>query len=93
MEKAIIEKYHPGAKLLNEGQNSFRKQDKEFVALKAGYEFEGSFMKINQLIYSQLIRVDLGDTFIKLRSTAPISQEETAEKKGIELMNVVNWAN
>ena len=93
LEKATIEKIHHSAKLLYEDQDSFRKQGKEFVAFKASYEFEGLFMKETRLIYSELILIDIGYTFIKLRSSAPISQKEVAAKKNIELMNVVNWAN
>ena len=92
-EKANIEKYHPGAKLLKEGDEIFIKNGKELSALKAQYEFDSVFMHRPQKVYSELMLIEYEGKYIKLRSTSPKAQKDVASKKNTELMNVVNWAN
>ncbi|MEN8136628.1 MAG: hypothetical protein ABFS18_14010 [Thermodesulfobacteriota bacterium] len=92
-EKANIEKYHPGAQLIKTGKETFVKNGKELSALTAQYEYDGVFMHRQQPVYSELMLIEYGDKFIKLRSTSPKSQRSIASKKNLELMNVVNWAN
>lgn len=92
-EKTNIEKYHSGAKLLNEAEETFIKNEKELTAYKAQYEFDGVFMHRQQRVYSELMLIEHEGKYIKLRSTAPKAQKDIAAKKNLELMNVVNWAN
>ncbi len=92
-EKANIERYHPGARLIETGKETFLKNGIELNALTAKYEFEGIFMHKPQLVYSELMLIEFKDEFIKLRSTSPRNQSSIASKKNLELMNVVNWAN
>jgi hypothetical protein len=92
-EKANIGKYHLGAVLLNEGAEVFNKNGKDIPALKAQYEFEGGVRQTKQTLYSEIMLIEYGDNFIKLRSTAPKSQMDVAAKKNLELMNAVHWAN
>ena len=92
-EKTNIEKYHPGAMLIMSGKKSFIKDGKELPALTAQYEYDGVFMSKPQALYSELMLIEYGGKFIKLRSTTPKFQRTIASKKNLELMNAVNWAN
>lgn len=92
-EKKQIEHYHPGAQLLEEKSITLEKNGQTYPALKASYQYGGTFMHRPQTVYSELVYWSHGKNYLKLRSTAPIAQREKAEGKNMELLNAVNWAN
>ena len=90
-EKHQIENYH-SPKLLYEKPIILYKNGQEYHALKAAYEYEQIFMhKPQTTVYSELILLLNGKDFVKLRSTSPISQQEIAIEKNLELLNAVDW--
>ena len=91
-EKAAIEAYHPGAKLLEEKEVALEKNGVQYKALKAAYELEGIFMHQRQQLYSEVLLWSHKDRYVKLRATAPAAQRATAAAKNLELLGAVNWA-
>ena len=92
-EKHNIEKYHPGAELIDEEIITLEKNGQTYSANKASYRYSGIFMHQQQVVYSELILWSHDDKYIKLRSTAPLAQKERARAKNMELLDAVNWAN
>jgi len=92
-EKANIEQYHPGARLVSDERVSLSKHGNTYEALKATYELDGVFMNQRQRLYTELWLWSHKDRYVKVRSTSPIDQRLLAADKNLELINAVNWAN
>jgi hypothetical protein len=91
-EKQQISGAHQGSALLREMEASFEKNGITHLGRVAQYRYNGVFAHQQQEVFSELILVKLPDRYVKIRSTAPLSQASLAQTNVRKLMETVNWA-
>jgi hypothetical protein len=63
-----------------------------YQALYATFEFTEYFSGTRQLLFSELILVDLSDHWFKVRSSSPVAQKALTPGSTLTLLEGVNWA-
>jgi hypothetical protein len=91
-EQQQIARAHPGASLLQATTTTFEKNGRTYSGRVAQYRFNAVFAGQQQDVFSELILIKLPDRYVKVRSTAPISQGPIAQINVRKLMEAVNWA-
>ncbi len=91
LEKELIEQYHSDVSLKFEREHTLVKDGVTYPALQAVYVITGQFMNREQRLSSELMLIDGGSHYIKLRSTAPADQASAALRSSAELLSFVDW--
>jgi hypothetical protein len=91
-EKQQISGVHRDATLLQELTTSFEKNGASHSGRVAQYRYSGVFAHRQQEVFSELILIKFPGRYVKVRSTAPLSQASLAQTNVRKLMETVDWA-
>jgi len=90
-EKKMIEQVQEEATVLNETEQAINRGKRTFQSHTVNYQIKGIILGKKQVLYSQLLLIELPERYVKVRSTSPLAQADKANRRLLDLLEQIDW--